>query len=289
MRKLWITILFSFGNLLSVFGQDILGGSPTIYNSSFAGSVSNARISSNVGFTYDKDEFGKSTGYTLVASYDNFFSAIGTGIGITAYKNNYTSTIAYRDINRKSESSYSGISLAIAPKISLKGKYTLSPSLDLNYIEQYHSSINDRTQNELSSRAGILFNATNYYIGYSVNLFQSKDLYFNIFSYYSSSLQMGYSFQKSQDSRFAFTPQLVLPFYRNSGIGWPLFNLGIRYDHFLFGLVGDGMNYLIPTGLQIGWQKKGLRVLLSHVFTFNYNADLSLRYIINEKDGYKMF
>lgn len=288
MHRLWIAIFLAGGMLLPTLAnsQNLPGGfPPLIYNSSFAGSVSNARICSNFRFQYMQDENYKYSEYDFAASYDAFFPGIRSGIGITAYKNKSISN----QINFKSESRSIAISLAIAPKISIKGKYTISPSLDINYNDEYQPWRDVSLQNGFSSRAGVLFNATNYYIGYSVNLFQSKDLFHNYFSYFSSSLQMGYSFQKNQDSRFAFTPQLVLPIYSNYKriVDWPLYNLGFRYDNYLFGAIG--YTYFIPVGLQVGWQKKGWRILLSSIFAANYNANLSLRYIFNQKDDSVMF
>lgn len=289
MIKLWIPILLTFGYLLpsSVFSQDILGGQPLFYNSSFAGSVSNARICSNLGFQFRNYGTYKNRGYNFSASYDNFFPVIRSGVGITAYTNNYI--FYHGDPKYKEERSATAISLAIAPKISIKGNYTISPSLDINYSKEYKSRYDNSQHNGFRSRAGILFNTNKYYIGLSVLLFRSKDLLPIYYNHYYSTLQMGYSFQKNQDSRFAFTPQLVLPISLRTHyiVDWPGYNLRFRYDNYIFGLI-SGI-YFVPTGIQIGWQKKGWRILLNSIYSSNYNADLSFRYIINQQKEFSMF
>lgn len=281
----------------TVFSQYYLpvGLMPMEYNSSFAGSAGNARISSNMSFAHNNNEQREYNGYGLHASYDKYLPKLRSGIGIVASE--LTSTSIYKfDWNPLQKYRLSNISLAIAPKISIKGKYTISPSIDLSY---YHSEsiIKDPIRqfsinNGFSSAASILFNASNYYIGYMARIYQSESnsyySYYGEFDFYSA-FQFGYSFQKNIDSKFSFTPQFVFPMVANSNSiewYWPAYNLSFRYNHFIISAINQ-FNISYPIGFQLGWQKNGWRVLVSNEFKDiyredQYTAHLSMRYIFNQ-------
>ena len=252
-----------------------IGILPMEYNPSFAGSVGNSRIVSNLSYFNQHQSDNKGQSYLIDVSYDKYFPKIRSGIGIitqgsyNAY-NILRSTIKYEHWS-------SSIELAIAPKFSMKGKYTFSPSLSIGYWNSYRNLDNTKTsiQDGFSSKFGLLFNATQYYIGYAIEYYYGN-------SDAASAFQFGYTFQKSNDSKFSFTPQFAFPILINSGIDvyWPSYNLSFRYDSFILGAISQ-FGYSYPTGFQAGWQNKGWRILFSNDFKDSYKAYLTLRYIFN--------
>jgi hypothetical protein len=285
MKKIFISILFCTGIFYaeSAFAQIPPGVLPMQYNPSFAGTVGNSRIVSNISYHYQNDSYSRK-GYGLNLSYDNYLPKIRSGIGITANANGST----YGDDYYKTDQQSASISFIAAPKISLKGKYTISPSLQVSYIDLHtkynssHSYYEDKYLTGLVGTAGILFNATHYYIGYSIRIFNSYGLRYRYNDKIYSFLQFGYTFQKSADSKFSFTPQIVLPITGDSKyyLFWPAYTLGFRYDNYLLGVVSN-YTLFIPTGIQLGWQNKRLRLIASIDFSPGYQANISMRYIFN--------
>ena len=261
----------------SVYCQYLpIGVLPMEYNPSFAGSVGNSRIVSN--FTYIEPYSGsyssRSGIYEFDLSYDNYFPALRSGIGIVTKVGRYNGTTSYNGIELKIWST--STELAIAPKISINGKYTLSPSISLKYNRffSYHTDTWHRSSVRFYSKFGLLFNASHYYIGYAAEYHYGR-------SGLTTALQFGYTFQKSIDSKFSFTPQLALPIIIGPiYVDWPSYNLSFRYGSIILGAISQ-FEYSYPTGFQVGWQNNGWRILFSNNFKDSYNAYLTLRYIFN--------
>lgn len=299
--KTLLIIIFTAITSTAWCQQPPVGVMPMHYNSSFAGSSGNSRISSNI-FYSNRNSSGYYNNSRLIVnaavSYDGFFPKIRSGIGITV--NKYTSSIVQMNNSDeyKINDTNSSISFDIAPKISIRGKYTISPSLRVSYLSSnldlygsdpdWFGRLEEHTWNGFSSRIGLLFNTGRYYIGYSVNLFSSDSDHFAFGSFYSY-LQLGYSFQRQADSKFSFTPQLVLGLQCktefNNKVSFPSLNLGFRYGQFLASLLAVNSDF-VPS-FQLGWQKNGWRILTTHEFNmyFNgvlYSPSLGLRYIFNQ-------
>lgn len=294
----------------AAFGQQTselpLGALPMQYNGSFAGEAGSPRISSNFGFghrySYLNREYYRGV-YHQQITYDQFVPALSTGIGVGAQAAQFESL--YRG-------SSGGFSVAVAPKISLNGKYTLSPSLKLEYAAVHAPTrnvlINDTSvvrygydSKYLLGRAGLLFNTSKFYAGYSVDIAE-----YWAFNYdngpqgsrrldrFRSYLQLGYTFQRSPESHFSVTPQVA--FYIGHGVitrrniyeqfGINLFqgyNVTFRYKEFIW-----GVNNM---GLHAGWQGRRLRVMASNAVSFeggfhwHYAGNLSLRYVFRNDKG----
>jgi hypothetical protein len=286
------------------------------YNPSFAGQVGGPRLSVNTGYDHRKFRYinappSSIKEYSLYTAYDQFIPAIRSGIGITAGVGSENQlfnsvTLNNKGISHDQKDRNTYVSVALAPKISLKGKYTLSPSVDISYFSlrsniAYSSPDSGQIYREFNNlewqgRAGLLFNTSKLYIGYSVILFQYirnpyTNTYLTLNSSFQSFLQMGYTFQRSSASKFSFTPQLVLsvhryvnqrraPFY----IDIEAFILTFRYRQFIWGLNNQG--------IQLGWQTDKIRLKLTNGFGFSsrrssnssYVGNLSFRYILGSKD-----
>jgi hypothetical protein len=276
----------------SCYGQELpLGALPMQFNSSFAGEAGGPRISSNFGYQIGKYNFSNNSrnriqSFTQYISYDQFIPAIRSGIGITAGLGNWSGSFTHQK--------YSQFSVAIAPKISIKGKYTLSPSLDFYYNSGKITEISPRYNIEVTNygtRAGFLFNTNQYYISYSIYVIDYLNSTPNTPTYYdsgrrqkfSSYLQLGYTFQKSAESNFSFTPQLTFrigsrrTFYQTDNSMYiAAYNLNFRYKQFIWGLNN--------TGLHLGWQTEKLKLMLSNSLGFSnrdsiYTINLSFRYV----------
>jgi hypothetical protein len=270
-----------------------LGALPMQYNGGFAGEADSPRLSSNVGFTSARWTYGK--GYHLATSYDQFIPALRSGIGVSAHYQ--------RTDNAYYTANWYGFTAAVAPKISLGGKWTLSPSLDLSYqagqsiVRDGLRGVNVETEG-WRSRAGLLFNTSKFYVGYSVAVIDHLSIRyangvtksgrpFRLTSY----LQIGYTFQRSPESNFSFTPQLTLAIGSNHyssftyddriGINYfEAFHLNFRYKQFIWGVNN--------TGVHVGWQSSRFRIMSSNTFGIGgrndggYSGNVSLRYLFKE-------
>jgi hypothetical protein len=319
MFRFLTLIAFGFGILVSFasFGQESanvpLGALPMQYNPSFAGQVGSPRVSSNFRYWLSDDFTNRSRNYEGITSYDQFIPAIRGGIGFTAsyWNSKYNSgSSGNPDYYFNSTASGASLTMAIAPKLSLKGKYTLSPSLDFTYgmgdIAQSTNMVpfasfekNGKTYS-ISSRVGVLFNTNKLYVGYSVYL-MNRSLRKSViqvqdgpFSYdFRSYLQTGYTFQRSTESKFSFTPQLVFRLTKTTyeskvRFGLESFNLNFRYKQIIWGVNNQG--------LHIGWQTDRIRLMLTNNYGlhtggssgrdgFKYAANLSFRYMLGSKDA----
>ncbi len=288
-----------------------LGAMPMQYNPSFAGQMGGPRISSSTGydlrrFNFVNDHASRTKTYSIYTSYDQFIPLIRSGIALTAgvegEKNIFNSVDGNNknvrhDITNRSKF----VSLAVAPKLSIRGKYTLSPSVDIAYSSlQSNTAFSSADSSsrytefenlEFQSRAGILFNTHKYYIGYSVILFQHirnpyTNMYLNLGRNFQSFLQMGYTFQKSSESKFSFTPQLLLRVSKFNGsaplrINFEDIILNFRYKQFIWGFNNRGIH--------VGWQTEKIRLMLTNGLgggknNFYYTGNLSFRYIFSSKD-----
>ncbi len=292
------------GILLSIVshGQnsDIpLGALPMEFNSSFAGEADGPRISSNVRLrspvvspgVVGQGSYNSGWWLNTNTSYDQFISKIRSGVGITS---SYA-TVLNGFMNGEYSYNFYGLGIAIAPKFSLKGKYTLSPSVDILYNQSRTTYDNWADTNEkqivngnfLQSRVGLLFNTQKWYVGYSIYLVRQSKVRYRIStpvsSYnplFNSYWQLGYTFQRNSESKFSFTPQLVF----RTGYDYTevfryfrfyLLNFTFRYQKFIWGLNSAGYH--------IGFQNKQMRIFLTSLIK-NVSSDppyignLSFRY-----------
>lgn len=295
--------------------SSLIGTLPMQFNPAFAGGAGCPRIGTISQVVIYKSPFSNFGTYNYNRqnyefSYDNFIPKISSGIGIhggysrLAYNGWQTNTLDLtHDIF---------LGLSIAPKFSFKGKYTLSPAAEINanfkntnydHFSQKMEPIKSSINPEL--RLGLAFNARKFYAGVSYHInggfgneIGGRTYGTNDFYRYSISprwyLQMGYNFQRREDSKFSFSPQIVYGRYQTqSNIGqtnydlivtYMLINLNFRYKQFIWGLAHGGFD-----GLQImvGWQKKNFRIAYIHGGGFNssYNGQLSFRYTFNTKQS----
>ncbi|CAN5469533.1 hypothetical protein BH23BAC1_BH23BAC1_23360 [soil metagenome] len=274
----------------------LLGALPMQFNSSFTGEADVPRL--NTALFYQNPHRG-SPQLKLFTSFDQFIPAIGSGIGFTGGYGEPTGDHIL--------ASSLFFNFGIAPKFSLGGKLTISPSLNLNYnqssrqIQIPQFMCVDATGNQvvcasntrgLSSNAGLLINTNKYYIGYSINLFSKIKFESNLGIYgseypllfnsgFQSSLQLGYTFE-SAGSKFSFTPQLVIGIgernvpnseellynYRDSPRYLPLSPVGP--DKFVLSFRYDRLLWgLSDVGPQVGWQNDRFRFIISNNLNFN--------------------
>ena len=334
---IWWGVFFS----LSTYGQlnlphaQPLGAMPMQLNPSFAGEAGAGRLSSvathsNLFTTKTALSPFSFNSFGFYNSYDRFFSVLRSGIGIAyGYEglrmsqtlepvspdtSSTTGNANPHNYDKSIDNYY--ISLSVAPKISIKGKYTLSPSIDisqsfalLDWVDPLYSpSIETvKKMRNTSSRFGLLFSGKNFYIGFSLlrlNRYRyiTADSTFRIprvgdnFAHHFLQgkrhyLQLGYTFQRSSESKFSFTPQLAFIFYerinlRSLFFGYPVMNLTFRYEQYLAGINNSGFH--------LGFQDERLRVMLSSGLGLrtgwgpypagNINGNLSFRYIFKNGD-----
>lgn len=301
-----------------------LGVLPMEFNPSFAGGAGAARLNSAFGYSASKSNFGSGQGYDLFASYDQFVPSLRSGLALTVSRVS-SSSVSY---NPRAKGSFFKpskevvgeffsedylISMAVAPKFSIKGKYTLSPSVDFSL---QHGSFNSQaapghslyvpesgSYMHLSSKLGLLFNTHKYYIGYSASIFGKTNLSWeetpNTYNpllrqgihpgYTWQTIQAGYTFQKNPESEFSFTPQLAFSLaLGDEGTNLNLkFNLTARYKRYLAGLDGS-MPFV---GAHVGYQTDKWRLMLNQHITnideenaIPFSGNISFRYLFNKTD-----
>ncbi|MCU0355323.1 MAG: type IX secretion system membrane protein PorP/SprF [Cytophagales bacterium] len=304
----WLGIFLSFAG----YGQEIpLGVMPMQYNPSFAGEAGVPRLNVHTGVRLPRSQ----AGYRVDLSYDQFVPKIRSGIGVSVYSNSSLSTYYNRfrpdsasgltRTTHESRGAAHGFSVAIAPKFSIKGKYTLSPSIDLSYhaSESYNElwftngTRQDIVSRSVVGRVALLFNSQKWYIGYSINVplyqaftYNSSDVYpaRRFVSYW----QMGCTFQRSAESRFSFTPQVVfltgheprfvLTTFRSFRYFAPVeIILNFRHNKFIWGFN--------RAGLHVGWQTARMRLMLSQrVYVSStqsaYLGGVSFRYVFKHSE-----
>ena len=277
----WAGILLSFASQ----AQDDapLGVLPMQYNSSFAGEAESPRLNTSIGFTTPAKY--SSRGIAMQSSYDQFVPALRSGIGVSTHYSRRAGEYGFGLSGSGQSLSYEsqgyGFAVAVAPKFSLKGKYTLSPSLDFSYSslrfsQDYWPGINERQEGNgfnIQSRAAILFNTPKWYAGYSVDLFQYGEAHYRIpISWptegrrFNSYWQFGYTFQRSSESKFSFTPQLLF----RTGYDTRFI---IRREFRYFALTALNLNFRYRkaiwgfnnAGFHVGWQTKPMQIGRAHV------------------------
>ncbi|CAN5469321.1 hypothetical protein BH23BAC1_BH23BAC1_23330 [soil metagenome] len=250
---------------------------PMEINSSFAGEGGAPRLSSNfLLYTFrhtDRKEFN----YDIRTSYDQFIPQIRSGVGITAHTSSWESNFSSR----------LGIGIAIAPKFSVKGKYTFSPSLDFHYssVNPYNTAwpFLSEKHGRIQSNFGLLLNTKKYYIGYSVSLMNR--IFFNndqpslARDEFRSNIHGGYTFQRSPNSNFSFTAQLAFLIVHNREFqeSWVFipFNFTFRQKILIWGISN--------AGLHLGLQNARLRLMISNnlgIPNENHISNLSFRYLL---------
>jgi hypothetical protein len=286
MKHLLVNCIFCISILhaYEVLSQNPpVGILPMQFNPSFAGSAGNARLISNFSYGSSKKWGYKNYGSSL--SYDNYFPKIRSGIGLTTNANTQQTT------NGNYKNHLYDLSLIVAPKISIRGKYTISPSLQFTFNDYYYKykngpiDIQDAQRQLYQGGAGVLFNTTDYFIGYSLLIYQSEKLENNTLNYLFSAFQVGYVFRKDINSKFSFTPQIIIPLvsYLENYIDWPAYNLGFKYDNYTFGVVSEFQEWH-PSGFLFAWQNENFRLILSNEFVRKtYTGNISVRYLIAKK------
>ena len=306
-----VFVLFFLLAAFTGYGQEIpLGALPMQFNSSFAGEADAARVNASVGVRPPGRYFGWS--YLSHASYDQFVPKLRSGVGFSVNHSAYSGTTNFVAYNGSYFGRSYGLSAAIAPKFSMKGKYTFSPSGELTYGSSRSFNQNllgngddlDVTGSILKGRVGVLFNAQKWYIGYAVDIPISGSFRYRVGdslaivsnNRFVSYWQFGYTFQRSSESKFSFTPQLLFltgadarstflssrswsfPFYRRFALLDIILNF--RYKRVIWGLNG--------AGIHVGYQSSQMRIMLSQGIQSasgeSYIGNLSFRYIFKQND-----
>lgn len=286
-----------------------VGIMPMEFNPSFAGNSGENRCVAFGAYTNSRSGF-KSIGPnrykyfrredspTISFSYDNFISKLASGIGF------YMSWIKSISGTRNIEYPYTNFTalkmgINISPKISIRGKYTIAPSIGLNYRYLRYINVPGARIDYLVAfksdifyiSTGLLFNTKNFYIGYTYYLgpVPIGDRYrsFDDESYPAdkpyNNIQAGYKYQKNKESKTSYTIQAVISMKRKFDWSDLVNNVAFvfKYKKILLGIAhADGYN------LGIGYQSGRVRFFYSQDITnvrYVYHGELSCRVIIPNK------
>lgn len=274
---------------LKAVGQNTpLGTLPMQYNGGFAGEGDNARLVAGTSVWSHNDVWSANkrvNSYSYYASYDQFFSKLRSGIGITL---SHDRRKDYSSIDGAYDHNITNAILSFSPKLSSEGKYTFAPFVDLSYAAEQDTRMGTHLQLTMVGRAGFLFNSKRFYTGVSVfGLIKGERIQVYPGHYVTNPplvVQAGYTFHRSPESKFAFTPQAAFFFSKNTSYANNLdfgldLNLMFRYRKFIWSLNNNGIG--------LGFQNEKFRAMLSQSYIFfskyNWSGSLSLRYILPKK------
>ncbi len=284
----------SFSQLSTTPAQ--ITGLPMYYIPSFAGNLGRVRVASENFYKYS--DYNKT--FSTMVSVDGFVPKLSSGVGFFLGYDNYSNKPG---TGYDYHSNYSSMGFIFAPKISIKGKYTLSPGLSLTgnnvhkYMGEHIAAVYDPknfephyvdfsakyvTQNKFTEKASLLFNTKKFYIGAAFNCSVKKLSLWNII------LQTGATFQRTDESKFSFSPNVVwsqlysreiyyyttkrtLHQYSPTNV-----NLNFRYQKVLFGL-----NYY---SFMVGFQHKNFRVMYNTNIKLTQNT-ITLRLLFSNKES----
>lgn len=260
-----------------------IGALPTRYNGGFAGEAGELRVASFSYLEYSWHNYtipswpDHTTNSGTFISVDHFLKKLGSGVAITAGQEGNGHT--YRGTST---------SLAISPKISLNGKYTIAPFADFsfsrkNYIvsEEVQDTLNlpaNCNLNDFRIKTGLLANSSKAYAGISAEILQNSNAliinrtYNRFLSNMKYTLQAGYTFQRTPESKTSFTTQLAVSYGKFGGEDYPIqkiykwenlnlldLNLMFRYKKFI-----SGIN---STGFVLGCQSSKFKLQISNFYT----------------------
>jgi hypothetical protein len=315
---------------LNILSAQPVGTLPTYYNGGFAGEAGATRVASYNGLSHYSDEIGRSVATGSYISVDHFLKKLRSGMGISAMHAG----------NSRKVGSISSVNLAISPKFSFKGKYTFSPFADFGYGKyNYKNTFTTHTDsgyvtkvyarydyNSFQIRTGFLLNSAKAYFGITVGLLDYATVgypafakRFRFLTNMNYALQAGYTFQRTPESDFSFTPQLLFSYgrfrFENSqthlkevynSFALTDLNLTFRYKKIIWGLNNDGLMVGLQTNrfkLQINnfyfrktlfkqsfhlSENANLNIFSSSLRPDTYMGSISLRYIFKKTASLKM-
>jgi hypothetical protein len=276
------------------------------YNPSFAGSGQSARVS-YVSRIVSYNRMKSVYSYNNLSA-DTYIPEIATGIGIKVdattsryEKNSFQPTFRYN--------TYSA-GIAFAPKISIKGLYTISPAIELDYYRENDlkpdSSFKDlknKTFGFIGLTGSILFNSKKLYAGLTFNTFSRHSLGTQAKSYYRFSgskiplwfvtAQVGFTIHKNDKSNFSITPQGIFDFTGDDILfGIRQIDINFRFRKILF---GPTMNQLDGIGFMLGRQSDSFKIIfvncigflfeVAHKNGLSYRGMIGVRYFLNKKNN----
>ncbi|MCR6641282.1 MAG: type IX secretion system membrane protein PorP/SprF [Sporocytophaga sp.] len=238
----------------------------------FAGNAGGHRLVTFAGYTSTKEgegrmkgnyvnSFNKESMPVLGFSYDNFISKLATGIGFFTSWNNSDERTRIANLN----SSALKTGVVISPKVSLKGKYTIAPSIGLTYkhwrfalSDIYSYPINGK-YDALNLSAGLLFNSERFYLGYSYYFvpFKGKDVYTfyedkkqtHVFAKMYGIVQTGFKYQRNKESKTSYSLQAAIrvdKYFEGADL-FNNINFTVKHKSILFGVAtAEGFNNFFP-------------------------------------------
>lgn len=276
---------------VDVFGQrPWVNAIPTYYHPSFAGSAGGLRVSSYSSISLKNYPEQNIYGNQNLISVDHFIGKIRTGIAMGVGYSKADGQF-YKD-------KFVEGNLSIAPKISVGGKYTFSPSVQLSVYRDWFSTvpsfsnanmtyINPYPQTWQTTYAtlkfGLMFNSKKFFIGGAYRndytYYETNKMFYNSTKFIDRlEFIAGYTFKKTDESDFSFTPVLLLGnnIYRSN------LYLTFKCKKFIAGVD-------IFTNLMLGYESKKFRIMYIQKFPFindnpyssfnrEYRFQLSLQY-----------
>ncbi|GAL83219.1 hypothetical protein MYP_445 [Sporocytophaga myxococcoides] len=291
-----------------------IGIMPMEYNPSFAGNSGGHRSVAFAGYTsseggrksYKGDDhlFPKTSTPVLGVSYDNFIPKIASGVGF------FASWMHSHERRSRDDLKVSGLKtgIVISPKISLKGKYTIAPSLGLTYkySEGEYWDLYKSKYEAFNLSVGLLFNTERFYLGYAnyYNPFKGEDilLFFEdfkqtkVYGWTYGLIQTGFKYQRTKMSKTSYTLQAVFRIREyTTWIG--LVNnisLTVKHNKLLFGVTAaEGvMGPIFYTPPQdelhvgIGYQTSKFKIFYSQDLInlkFRYRSEITCRLLLPKK------
>ncbi len=295
-----------------------IGIMPMEFNPSFAGNSGGHRIVALGGYEhsggktqqlnfYSYRDFRKQSSPLGVISYDNFIPKLASGVGVyfSEINSKWGSRLEGDTVPSRNDDKAMKAGINISPKISIRGKYTIAPSVGLNfrhYNYNFYSGKNIHYLDKQSFKSdifyistGLLFNTKQFYVGYAYffapytgganirSLYEDKNLKEKSYGY----IQAGYNFRKSMDSKASYTIQSII--MTKTKMDWNdlinNINFTFKYKKVLLGLSTSSFG-----GAQwfagLGYQTEKIKIFYSQnlqYVNYLYSGELSCRILIPNK------
>lgn len=271
------------------WAQSLLHSKPLDYNTGFAGSKKFDRIS------FHLNEMSKTSRNTYF-SYDKLVKPLKGGVGFYYYRNEFTNPYYRNAKTLEDKHNVNGVGFAYSPKIILKNKYLLSPSISLGYIvhkDMLLEKIDESTslflkENQdihyFDNKIGLLINSKNFYFGYTFN----SQLGLNKFNL--SSFQGGYVLNFEEKRNLLIDARYNQGTYLESE--WRNYktqlNLSYNYGILFFGAGLNDQKYI--SGL-LGLKLINLKINAAyHILKSENisNVELGIQYVFNKENEEKI-
>lgn len=278
-----VLLIFLSYSSLDVLGQELwINAMPMHYHPSFAGNIEQWRVATSNSLNFSPNRLDNENFFSI----DKFLGKLHSGVGIELRYSNGKINYYHYPFEGFKWHSLEG-RLILAPKFSFNGKYTLSPSIQaswynyVHYVKLDYNDVNSTipetvkySQDKFFLKFGLLFNSRKFFIGLTYTLPHIPNPDYDLstvprYKYQNLDFISGYTFRKSEDAKFSFTPSVFIG-ERTRKQDEYLFSVPRIYAmnltfNFKYKNAIAGID--LKRNLMLGYEGKKLRIMLIQKYT----------------------